>query len=290
MKILASQIVFTMLFLISMVRICQAHILFQNDDFATIDSDSVVIDNDNTNTGDIQIVFGKTLNKIIQWSQANARFEISDPLAVNGSVDVSGNLFLNGNEINNARAENLSSAPTCNSGAAGRFYFDSTAKNFYYCDDTNWVAIAPLVVGQFIDGAGGTNLGGGSLVPIPFNTESRKDTGITHSTVTNNSRITLDKAGWYRVSYSVTHSNSTINVSNIHCIIRLDGTTTVIPSDTYSVDTTAFTSRATNSGTVVLQTTAANEYYELLCNNSGLSLLGTVATVANDSWTLVQKL
>lgn len=144
-------------------------------------------------------------------------------------------------------------------------------------------------MGQFYDSTGGTDLDTTSDVAIPFDAETREDTGITHDTVTNNSRITLDNPGWYQVTYSVTHSNATITVANTACRLRLNGTTNVVPSRSYVVDTTVFNSRASNSGSALIQTTSANEYVEVMCQNHGISILGTLPTVAGESWVVVER-
>lgn len=74
-------------------------ILFQDDNFATVDSDNLVIDNNNTNSGNIILQFGQTLAKTLLYSQANSRFEF------NAGVD------LGNNQLSTARVENVASMP-----------------------------------------------------------------------------------------------------------------------------------------------------------------------------------
>lgn len=272
------------------LAIAPATIIYQNDTQNTFYSDSVLINADDDVSDNFGLQFGNTLNETLNWSNTNSRFEFTDDLYVGGTLEVSGNIDLNSNQMLEARLENLSSSPTCNSGAAGRVIFNTTNSLFTYCNGTIWINLSPLMIGQFYDSSGGVDLDVASAVAIPFNQETRKDAGITHSNVTNKSRVTLDTPGWYRVSYSITHANGTLTTGNVHCNLRLDGTTSVLPSDSYMVDTTAFTSKATNSGTAIFQTTSNNQYYEVMCSNNGLSILGSLNTSANESWTLVERL
>lgn len=93
---------------------------------------------------------------------------------------------------------------------------------------------ALMAVGQFYDSAGGLDVNVTTPVAIPFDSETKKDIGITHDNTTDNSRIHLDEPGWYRVSYCVSHENQTTGRKNIRCRARLDGATDIIPSDSYS--------------------------------------------------------
>lgn len=265
-------------------------IIYSNDSQFNVGADAVVVNADDEASTGFGYQFGTTLNESLLWNNASTRFEFSDDLFVNGGIETAGDIDLNLNQMVEAKLENLASAPTCNAGSKGRIYFNTTSSLFYVCDGTTWLSLSPLMIGQFYDSAGGQDVDSASPIAILFNQETRKDAGITHSNVTNRSRVTLDTPGWYRVSYSITHSNGTLTTGNIHCNLRLDGTTAVIPSDSYMVDTTAFTSKATNSGTAIFQTTVANQYYEVMCSNNGLSILGSLNTSANESWTLVERL
>jgi len=70
-------------------------ILFQNDDFSTLDSDGLIIDNNDSvlSNGNITIQFGKTLGKIFQWDGTNNRFNLSDTL------HIANNLLVNAKAI-----------------------------------------------------------------------------------------------------------------------------------------------------------------------------------------------
>lgn len=84
-----------------------ARILFQDDTFGTVDSDNLVIDNNNTNAGNIILQFGSTLAKTLLYSQSNARFEFND------KVD-----FTN-HEITTFRVENVVLPATMGNPGAG---------------------------------------------------------------------------------------------------------------------------------------------------------------------------
>lgn len=77
----------------------RATILFQNDDFATVESNSILLNSDNEASSDIVIQFGAALGKTIRWSILNSRFEISD------------NLDLTNNQLTTARVENVAAMP-----------------------------------------------------------------------------------------------------------------------------------------------------------------------------------
>lgn len=277
------------LFFAVLCPVTDARILFQDDSFADVISDGIILDADNDAPGNIVIQFGETLAETLEWNSTDTRFDLSDDLNISGGLEVSDDIDLNLNELVEVRTENLSSAPTCNAGSAGRQYYDTDEDLLYFCDSVVWRRFDQSVMGQFYDSSGGTDLDTTTDVAIPFDAETREDAGITHDTVTNNSRITLDNPGWYQVTYSVTHSNATLTVANTACRIRLNGTTNVDPSRSYVVDTTAFSSRATNSGSALIETTTANEYFEIMCQNHGISILGSLPTVADESWVVVER-
>ncbi len=79
--------------------VANAAILFQNDSFATVESDSMVINSDNESSGNIIMQFGQTLGEYLQWNSSNTRFELSD------------DLDLGSNQLTSARMENVSALP-----------------------------------------------------------------------------------------------------------------------------------------------------------------------------------
>lgn len=74
-------------------------ILFQDDTFGTVESDSLVIDSNNNNAGNIILQFGTTLAKTLLYSQSNSRFEFN------------ANLDLSNYQLSTARVENVAAMP-----------------------------------------------------------------------------------------------------------------------------------------------------------------------------------
>lgn len=62
---------------------------------------------------------------------------------------------------------------------------------------------------------------------INFNTSDIKDTGFTHSTSTNPSRVTVDAAGRYKIEAQISISGTTSNYRlTMQAAVRVNGTTT----------------------------------------------------------------
>lgn len=76
-----------------------ASILFQDDSFADVDSEGLILDALDQASGDITIQFGTTLGEFIQWNATDLRFEISD------------DLDFNSNQLIEARVENITALP-----------------------------------------------------------------------------------------------------------------------------------------------------------------------------------
>lgn len=91
-----------------------------------VDVEAFTIDNDNNSADYIDIEFGQALTSRLRYEV------VADKFVINRDLD------LDGNELQNARIENLAVAPTCNAGASGRIYFNTTDNATYSCDGTNW--------------------------------------------------------------------------------------------------------------------------------------------------------
>lgn len=157
--------------------------------------------------------------------------------------------------------------------------------------ELSWTTIPAAnspVVGQFYDSTGGTDVNQVADTAIPFDAETRKDTGITHSTTLNTSQVELDDAGWYRVSYSISYDSANNSRKNIRCRIRLNGSTIFTPSESYSYVRNNNNDQGTNTATVIFETTVANEYYEIVCNREGDA--NSANLIAGESWTTVEKI
>ncbi len=143
------------------------------------------------------------------------------------------------------------------------------------------------IMAQFYDSTGGTDVNTDTATTIPWNQESLKDSGITHNTSTNNSRIYLDEAGVYTISYSISHESQTSGRKNVHCWARLNGTTKVTPSDSYSYSRNTTDEFATNTANFIIETSSDDEYYEILCMREGSAYSSDM--IANQSWVITEK-
>ncbi|PID31746.1 hypothetical protein CR970_04225 [Candidatus Saccharibacteria bacterium] len=170
---------------------------------------------------------------------------------------------------------------------AGTIRFNGN--DFEGFNGSGWVSLTaggPVAI-QAYETAGGLNVNVTTPVAIPWAAESRKDPGMTHDNTTNNSRIYMDKAGWYKISYNVSSSNQTYTRHVIKCQVRLNGTTYLTPSTSYSYTRTTSAAPGSSNATAMHQTTSDNEYYEVMCSRAGPS--GTDRTIANESWTIAEK-
>lgn len=238
------------------------------------DADSWTLDENNDGI-DLDLIFGETLGEYLQWNNTAQAFILSD------------DLLLNFNELKQFKIENSATPLTCNSSYAGRVYHNTADTNTYVCDGASWVKLNnTTVIGQFWDSAGGLDINVATPVAIPFNQETRKDSGITHNNVTNNTRIYMDDPGWYEITYNINGEDTNSRI-NPKCRIRLNGTTFNDQSTSYSYTRNTTDKWGTNNATTLIQTTTSNEYYEILCNQEGS--FGTYNTVANQSWTYIEK-
>lgn len=172
-----------------------------------------------------------------------------------------------------------------------------TGTDFEGYDGSSWVSLtggggggpAPLTVAaiQAYDNTGGTDLNSATPTAVPWDAETKKDTGFTHSNSTNNTRVYLDEPGWYKINYNISGLNQSGNRNTVFCQVRFNGTTYNSPSGSYSYARNNTDAGGTNSSSVYAQTTAANEYYEVLCSQSGSS--GPQYAVAGSSWTIAEK-
>jgi predicted outer membrane repeat protein len=85
----------------------RAIILFQNDDFTTFESSSLVLNADDELNGDMTIKFGNTIGQTLTWNESNGRF------------DLSGNLDLSSNQLIGFRTENVTALPGGGAGLGG---------------------------------------------------------------------------------------------------------------------------------------------------------------------------
>jgi len=139
---------------------------------------------------------------------------------------------------------------------------------------------------QAYDNTGGTLVNTLTPTPIPWDTETNKDTGFTHDNAINNTRVTLDSPSWYKISYSVSATTSTAARSNTICEVQMNGTTIISTSTSYSYSRQTGDPNTTNTASFYYQTSASNEYYEVLCSRSGSA--ATHTAIAGKSWTIAE--
>lgn len=210
---------------------------------------------------------------------------------------------LSGNVVLLDQNQTFSGTPTFGSGLILGTSTSTTSgavrwsgSDFEGYDGIQWVSLTsggggggggPLSVSsiQAFDNSGGTDLNTVTPLAVPWDSETKKDTGFTHSNVTNNTRITFDDIGWYRVSYSVSATTGGTR-SNVFCEVRLNGTTPISTTSSYSYGRLASDPNITNTASAYIETTAINEYYEVLC--SGVGSAGTAIAIAGESWTIAE--
>ena len=250
-------------------------------------SNTFILDADDTG-GDIQLQFGTTLSEYLRWDNANSIFNFSNSLQLDGT-----NITLDADNTGTGADTDIVSEQGSDPDGTLRY----SATNNQWEISNNGGSFDPIVsgstasmIGSFYDSTGGTDINVATPVAIPWNQETKKDTGITHSNSTNNTRVYLDNQDWYRATYSISHEDQSGNRKNIRCRIRLNGSSYIIPSDSYSYSRNTTDEWATNNATVIFQTTSDNTYYEIMCNGEG-SEIGTASanTVINQSWTSVEK-
>ncbi|MDF2379571.1 MAG: hypothetical protein P1V18_05140 [Candidatus Gracilibacteria bacterium] len=92
---------------------------------------SFTLDQDGTaGSGDVvQIEFGSVLNEYLQFDVDDGRFELSDDLS------------LEGNELENFRVENAAADPTCDAPSEGRMYYNTTDDELRVCSNLSWSVV-----------------------------------------------------------------------------------------------------------------------------------------------------
>ncbi len=226
------------------------------------------------------------------YNTATGQFELSDDLQILGALDVN-NVDLNLNQLIATRVENLSAAPNCNAASTGRIYFNTSDQKTYICNGSAWVDLSAsgggsgssTIVAQYYDSSGGLNINTTSSTAIPWNTETREDTGFTHTG--SSALVYIDNPGWYEISYSIAYDTTASSRRNILCQIELNGST-LVPSRSYSYARNSTDDKGSNHASLILQTTTSNEYYEVTCQQEGTS--GSNSTIPNESWTVIKSL
>jgi hypothetical protein len=110
------------------------------------------------------------------------------------------------------------------------------------------------------------------------------DSTYDHSTSVNPSQVTINDAGLYRVTYSISW-DTTANQSRLStCSLYVNGVSTNFGSSHAYGDNNT-NDWGTNSTSFMYQFTAS-DYLEIQCTNTGTS--GDITTTANESWLNVE--
>jgi len=137
---------------------------------------------------------------------------------------------------------------------------------------------------QYSDATGGTDVNSVLYIPIPWDTEDFEETGFTHTG--SASSVTMDLAGTYRITYSVSAAKSTGTRSTVKCAVRLNGST--VTGESYATNSDATDSDLTNTGNIIVSTAGASEYYEVVCNRAGGDAASPI--IASESWSTVERI
>lgn len=136
--------------------------------------------------------------------------------------------------------------------------------------------ISPIPHGSFSDSTTQTSGGTTTANAITFNTDEVK-AGITHSTVTNPSRITVDTAGTYLITFSIIVNASAVN-KHINIWLSVGGTNVARSNTVYELP---LSGEALTTVTYIY-TFTAGQYFEIMwCSrdDASMTLLATAADV-----------
>ena len=169
--------------------------------------------------------------------------------------------------------------------------------DFYATNDAGTVVAYALNTGGSTGDMSTIKLRSGALqnadattnIAIQWDTEDFKDaTTFTHSTVTNNSRITVANTGKYLVTGVIDYTGTTSNYRfTARASIRINGTT-ILP-DYFDASYIRFSGGSNNSGVqfgIVLNLTA-NDYFEILSKKIN-TISGNATTTAGTNMSVVR--
>jgi hypothetical protein len=117
---------------------------YEPADEPTNSTNEFILDADNSG-GDIEIKFGAILNESLRYDATDLRFELSDPLS------------LEGHELEDFRIENIASDPACTGGDEGRMYYNTGSDTLLFCNGTSFGALG---------GGGGSSVDQTNLVYV----------------------------------------------------------------------------------------------------------------------------
>jgi len=170
------------MFLGMAAQTASAAILFQDDTFATIESDAIMLGSNDAGANNTAIQFGNDVtpseNGNIQWNIATNRFSVDHPVDVTGDLNTSNGMSVSGGQVNFSSAAGMrlreSSSPNTLAACTttGEVIMNTTSKSLMVCTTTGaagvavWTAPAPAVP------SGAADPGTCSVGDLFFNTTS----------------------------------------------------------------------------------------------------------------------
>jgi hypothetical protein len=131
--------------------------------------------------------------------------------------------------------------------------------------------------GRMVQTVTQTGLANNTIVAMSFTTEEL-DTDNYHNNVTNNTRVTPSKAGWYRVHGSVAFSGQT-DYTAVEAFIRFNGASGLPPAFRITPGVTSTT--VVGGCTALVLCNGTTDYFELCyrATRSGAGTSGTTISV-----------
>lgn len=120
---------------------------------------------------------------------------------------------------------------------------------------------------------------------IPLNAEDFKDSFYTHSNVTNNSRVTVNQTGIYKIYFSVAFDTTANARRTLSAGLRLNGTTEIIPSRGYGYARNNTDENAQASGQAFVSLTSG-DFIEIFAQSVGSN--GSLGAIADQQWLLME--
>ena len=139
----------------------------------------------------------------------------------------------------------------------------------------------PKVI-QIVDNNGNVNVNTSSETVIQFNNQYYRDTDVfDHSINNNSSRIYVLKNGLYKCSYKLNVFNDTFSRKTIEAYIKVNGTTNIDFSRSFSYSRNSTDSKQTNDCSFYINL-SSGDYIELYAKREGSS--GTARTIGGETF------
>ncbi len=132
------------------------------------------------------------------------------------------------------------------------------------------------------DSDGNVDINVDTPTAYPFNEQTIRDVdAFDHSTLVNNTRLSVSNSGWYKLSYQLNYDGGSAR-RNIRGAARVNGTTYIEQSIASSYTRNNTDDYGTTSCQNLLIHLNSSDYIELMFNREGSS--GTTTSFANQCW------